>query len=71
MASWVHIRMNPGVALRYSFHKQERGFCKSEIAVPAGDSASGIKEATVLMGITARFRKKEKDRLMNDVSEKN
>lgn len=71
MASWVHIRMNPGAALLYSFHRRARGFCKLEIAVPAGDSASGIKEATLLMGITAQFRKKEKDRLMNDVSEKN
>lgn len=42
-----------------------------EIAVPAGDSASGIKEATLLSEITSQFRKKEKDRLMNNESEKN
>lgn len=61
----------PGAALLYSFNKQASGFYKLEIAVPAGDSSSGIKEATLLMEITSQFRKKEKDRLMDDVSEKN
>lgn len=50
----------PGVALLYSFNKWVRGFYKLEIAVPAGDSASGIKEATLLTEITSQFRKKER-----------